>query len=161
MPAGGPQMPLAGSFNLKVTGTNGTRVHSASVVVKTALGLGTSDPEEIVLQAMSAQRIAGSWRVVADATAAGGARLEHPDAGAAKVASPLANPVDYFELTFAAKPNVPYRLWLRSRAQNDSYNNDSVFAQFSGSVTPTGTPVNRIGTTQGATIVLEDCSGCG
>jgi hypothetical protein len=120
-----------------------------------------SKPKEVVLYAKRAQPIAGAWRVVSDATAAGGARIEHPDAGAVKVATPLTNPVDYFELTFTAAQNVPYRLWLRGRAQKDSYNNDSVYAQFSGSVTATGTPVNRIGTAQAATVVLENCSGCG
>ena len=43
---------------------------------------------------------------------------------------------------------VPYRMCIRGGAQNDSYMNDSVFAQFSGSVTSTGMPVNRIGTTE-------------
>jgi len=148
-----------GSFTLTVTGTSGARVHSASVVVTVTPA--SSNAEEIVLYARNAQRVAGAWRLVADASAAGGARVEHPDAGAAKVATPLANPADYFELTFAAKSNVPYRLWLRGRAQNDSYNNDSVWVQFSGSVSATRTPVNRIGSTEGAAIVLEDCKGCG
>jgi len=39
-------------------------------------------------------------------------------------------------------------LWLRGRAQADSYNNDSVYVQFSGSVTAAGAPANRIGSTQ-------------
>jgi hypothetical protein len=36
-----------------------------------------------------------------------------------------------------------------------------VYVQFSGSVTNGATPVNRIGTTEAATVVLEDCTGCG
>jgi len=116
---------------------------------------------EIVLYAKNAKPINGNWRVVADATAAGGARVEQPDAGAAKVAAPLANPTNYFELTFTAEANRGYRLWLRGRAQNDSYNNDSVYVQFSGSVTSTGASANRIGTTQAEAVVLENCRGCG
>ena len=149
----------AGNFTLTVTGTSGARVHSASVVVTNPPPAGGA--EEIALYAKNAEHIAGAWRVVADTTAAGGARIEQPDAGAAKVTSPLANPADYFELTFVAQPNLPYRLWLRARAQNDSYNNDSVYVQFSGSVTEGGAPINRIQTTEAVPVVLEDCSGCG
>jgi len=99
--------------------------------------------------------------VVGDTTAADGSRIEQPDAGVAKITTPLADPTNYFEVTFTAEANKPYRLWLRGRAQADSYNNDSVYVQFSGSVTATGAPINRIRTTEAATVVLEDCSGCG
>jgi hypothetical protein len=103
----------------------------------------------------------GRWQVVADATAAGGARLHNPDAAAPKLTVPLASPPDYFELTFNAQAGVAYRLWLRGKAQNNHYNNDSIFMQFSGSVTLAGAPVYRIGTTSAAESNLEDCSGCG
>jgi hypothetical protein len=103
----------------------------------------------------------GTWRVVADTTAAGGSRMEHPNANAAKLSVPLASPTNYFELTFTAQANRPYRLWLRGKAQDNSYANDSVFVQFSGSVTSSGTATNRIGTTQAEAVVLEDCGGCG
>ena len=153
----------AGNFTLTVTATSGQRVHSAtvSIAVSNPPGAKESALTEIVLYAKDAAPIAGAWRVVPDATAAGGARVEDPDAGAPKLTTPRADPADYFELTFRAEPNVAYRLWLRGRAQNDSYHNDSVYVQFSGSVTTTGTPVNRIGTPQALTVVLEDCSGCG
>jgi hypothetical protein len=148
------------TFKVTVTGTSGALVHAATPVTVTVPAPGT-DLKEIVLYAKDAAPIAGTWHIVADTTAAGGARIEHPDAAAPKVTTPLANPVDYFEMTFTAAANVPYRLWLRGRAQNNSYSNDSVYIQFSGSVTNTGTAVNRIGTPQAATVVLEDCSGCG
>jgi hypothetical protein len=51
-------------------------------------------------------------------------------------------------------------LWLRGRAQGDSYLNDSVYVQFSNSVTSGGAPVNRINTTEAVAVVLEECSGC-
>jgi hypothetical protein len=89
------------------------------------------------------------------------ARVEQPDAGVAKITAPLANPTNYFEVTFNAQANTPYRLWFRGRAQADSYANDSFYVQFSGSVTSTGTPVNRIQTTEAVPMVLEDCGGCG
>jgi hypothetical protein len=103
----------------------------------------------------------GNFEVVADTTAAGGSRMDQPNAGAPKKTAPLANPVNYFEMTFTVEPNRAYRLWLRGRAQSNSYNNDSVYVQFSGTVTSTGTPVNRIGTTEAGAVVIEDCNGCG
>jgi hypothetical protein len=118
-------------------------------------------PAEVVLHAKNASPVVGNWRLVADSTAASGARIEQRDAGAPKVATPLASPANYFELTFSTKANTPYRLWIRGRAQNNSYLNDSVYVQFSGSVSTTGTPNYRIGTTGAVTVVIEDCSGCG
>jgi glucose/arabinose dehydrogenase len=103
----------------------------------------------------------GGWRVVKDATAAGGARLEHPNAGAAKLTTALAAPAHYFELSFTAYAGRPYHLWIRGRAQGDAYANDSVFVQFSGSVTASGAAHHRIGTTSAAAVSLEDCGGCG
>jgi hypothetical protein len=103
----------------------------------------------------------GNWRMVADTSAAGGSRIEQPDAGAARVAAPLASPANYFELTFTAVANKPYRLWLRGRAHADSYSNDSVYVQFSGSVTSAGAPIHRMQTNDAVPVVLEDCSGCG
>ena len=66
----------------------------------------------------------GNWALVSDATAAGGARVSNPDKGAAKIVTALASPVDYFELPFTASAGVGYRLWIRARAQSDSYAND-------------------------------------
>jgi hypothetical protein len=98
---------------------------------------------------------------VSDGTAAGGARIVHPNQNGAKLASPLAAPTNYFELTFNAEEGRPYRLWIRGRAESNGWANDSVFVQFSGSVTEAGSPVNRIGTPTGDSVNLEDCSGCG
>ena len=117
--------------------------------------------DEVVLYAKNASPIAGNWRLVGDATAAGGSRIEQPNAGAPKVTVPAASPANYFELTFTAQANRPYRLWLRGKASSNSWNNDSVYVQFSGSVTSTGTATDRIGTTEATTVVLEDCGGCG
>jgi glucose/arabinose dehydrogenase/PKD repeat protein len=116
---------------------------------------------EVVVHAWRSTTGHGTWRLVADATAAGGARLEHPNAGAPKVPAPLAAPADYFELTFSAQQNQPYRLWMRGRAQANDYSNDSVYVQFSDSVTATGAPVFRIGSADATSVVIEDCSGCG
>ncbi|HSD47057.1 MAG TPA: PQQ-dependent sugar dehydrogenase, partial [Pyrinomonadaceae bacterium] len=85
--------------------------------------------DEIVLYASQATRT-GNYVVVNDATAASGARLHNPDAGAAKLTNALANPASFAELQFTPKPGVGYRLWIRGRAQNDDPFNDSIFVQF-------------------------------
>lgn len=87
--------------------------------------------------------------------------MHHADAGMPKVTTPAINPPHYFDMTFSAEAGRPYRLWIRAKAQNDFWANDSVWVQFSGSVNSSGSPVYRIGTNSGTEINLEDCSGCG
>ena len=82
--------------------------------------------------------------------------LLNPDRGAAKRAAALASPASYVELTVNVAAGVPYRLWLRSRATNNAYANDSIYLQFSGAVDAAGTPLARIGTTSALSLILED-----
>jgi endonuclease/exonuclease/phosphatase family metal-dependent hydrolase len=110
---------------------------------------------EVVLYARHATTMAGAWSVVADATAAGGARMANPNAGKAKVSTAAASPASYFELSFAAEAGRPYRLWMRGQAAGDSYQNDSAFVQFSGSVDGAGRPQYRIGTTDATWVGVE------
>ena len=117
-------------------------------------------PPDVVLH-MSNAVLAGAWQLVADPAAASGIATLLPNTGRAKVSTPLAAPADYFELTFTAKANTPYRLWLRGRATADNKDNDSVHIQFSDSVTASGAAMARIGTTTSAEVNLEDCTGCG
>jgi hypothetical protein len=116
---------------------------------------------EIVLYAASASRLAGTWSLVPDALAAGGARVFNPDAAAAKLTTALANPANYFELTFQAEANVAYHLWIRGKADKNAWTNDSVYVQFSGSVTAAGAAINRIGTTGAATVSIENGTNAG
>jgi Beta-propeller repeat len=104
---------------------------------------------------------ADSWHSVPDSTAAGGARMFYPDHGAPKVVSPLANPASWFEVDFAADANVDYRVWIRGKAQNDYWGNDSVWLQFGDSIDASGQPIWRTQTTSATWAGLEDCSGCG
>ena len=123
---------------------------------------GTPGAGDIVLYpGVDGASLHGSWIAVADATAAGGTRLRNPDAGAAKLAAPLASPTNYVDLTFEAKKDVAYRMWIRGRADQDFWGNDSAYVQFSGSVTGLGAPMWRIGTASATTYTLEDCTGCG
>ncbi|MFL5638298.1 MAG: Ig-like domain-containing protein, partial [Gemmatimonadaceae bacterium] len=116
---------------------------------------------EIVLYAKNATLVAGNWTRVADAQAAGGTRLWNPDAGVPKLTTALASPANYFELRFNAEAGKPYRMWIRGRADRDSYTNDSVYAQFSGTVTSTSAPIYRIGTTDATWLGIEDGSNAG
>jgi hypothetical protein len=116
---------------------------------------------DVVLHAKDATVIQGTWLREPDPSAAGGARMYQPDLGAPKLAVPSPAPADHFELTFQAQAGIPYRLWLRGAAAQNHWNNDSVYVQFSGSVTETGLPTWRIGSPSATTVVLEDCSGCG
>ncbi|HYP26978.1 MAG TPA: Ig-like domain-containing protein [Blastocatellia bacterium] len=114
-----------------------------------------------MLYAAEASVKAGAWSVVADQSAAGGSRIHNADSASPKLPAPLANPAHYFEMSFQAEAGRPYRLWVRGKAQNDHWGNDSVYVQFSGSVNSSGGAVYRIGTTAGTEVNLEDCSGCG
>src|SRR6185503_9463910 len=118
-------------------------------------------PGDIVLWASEASVRIGGWPIASDATAAGGERLSNPDAGVPKIIDPLVSPPNYFEMTFSAQAATGYRLWIRGKAQGDSPYNDSVFAQFAGSVDAGGSAVFRIGTSSATAINLEDGLGVG
>ena len=137
----------------------------------TTAGTGSEDPppppppppgaSEIVLYAARASVVAGTWKVHADSTAAGGQRIGNANANLAKVSTPLATPANYFELTFNATAGVAYHLWIRGKADGNAWSNDSAYVQFSGSVTQQGAAAYRINTTSSAEYNLESCSGCG
>ena len=116
---------------------------------------------DIVLYAAHAPIVRGSWIIESDGTAASGARLTDPDAGRAKVSQAAPAPVDYIELTFQADAAIAYHLWLRGRADRNFYGNDSVYVQFSGSVSSTGEPVFRLGSTASAVVCIEQGDGAG
>ena len=114
---------------------------------------------DVVLHASKAPVRAGTWAVVADSTAAGGFAMANPNLGAPKVTTPLANPKNYFEMTFPAYAGEAYHLWIRGKSADNSYRHDSVYVQFSDSVTSAGSAVDRIGTRSGAAVALQRCNG--
>ena len=116
--------------------------------------------KEIVLYAFRGGRH-GNWVAEGDPTGALGARMRNPDRGAPKVTTPLAAPQDYIELTFIADPTQEYKLWLRGKAENDYWGNDSAWVQFEHSLNAAGAPAYRIGTADALPFNLEECSGCG
>src|SRR5215218_9946879 len=139
-------------------------MRNAMALASAALLIGAvsaSAQSDVVLQASQPSAKAGKWSVVSDGGAIGGAKIRHPDGGAAKITTASASPSNYFELTFSATKGVPYRLWIHGEADGDAWDNDSVFVQFSGSVTASGGATYRIGTTSATEVNLEPCKGCG
>ena len=105
---------------------------------------------------------AGAWRQVDDPTAAQALALWHPNAGAPKINTALANPVNYVDVSILADPTQTYKLWVRLRAENNYWGNDSIFVQFEGgAMTQDGQTRVATGTTDALDINLEQCSGCG
>lgn len=118
-------------------------------------------PEIVIYAAdVAASNIHGNWAKAGDTTAAAGVRIGSVDLGGATVSAPLAPPADYFDVTFQAQAGVRYRLWMRIDAAADSKWNDSFYVQFSGAVNSAGTPIYRVGTTQGLNVNQATCSTC-
>ena len=130
---------------------------SVSRTVTVANGASGSD---IVLYASEAPVRSGTWRIVTDTTAAGGRRLEQPQAGAATIDPPLASPAHYVELTANVRPDTNYRLWLRLKAAGNSGYSDSVWVQTSDTINTNGSPIFRVGTSSATRVNLQDCTGC-
>ena len=147
----------AGMFTFNLTAADaGWPTYTATQTLAITIG-----SREVVLYASDASIAIGAWSLVADSTAANGSRMWNPNAGAAKITTPLASPVSYFEVPFQAEAGVAYHLWVRGKAEKDSWSNDSVYIQFSDSVDANGAATYRIGTATATDVNLEDCSGCG
>jgi endonuclease/exonuclease/phosphatase family metal-dependent hydrolase len=116
---------------------------------------------DIVLTSNSVVRRAGKWIVESNSGAIGGSVIRHPNANLGKISTAYLTPTHYFEMTFTAEAGKPYRLWLRGRADNNYWANDSVHVQFSGSVTKSGSATYRIGTSSSTSVNLEECDNCG
>jgi endonuclease/exonuclease/phosphatase family metal-dependent hydrolase len=141
--------------------TLGALVLLTSYLAFSPRSTGQTQSSDIVLYASEATVRSGAWNRIADSSAAGGFLLSNPDAGVSKIVTALSAPSSYFEQTFNAQAGKGYRLWIRGRAQGNSPYNDSVYVQFSGSVTSSGGANLRIGTTDATVVNLEDCLACG
>jgi phosphatidylserine/phosphatidylglycerophosphate/cardiolipin synthase-like enzyme len=157
-------LSMATTYYWKVVSKTAANVPKSGPVwsFRTSGAAPQAGPLDAVLYASKASFVTGTWTVVADSSAAGGARIATPNAGAATVgASATASPVNYFEMTFLAEAGVPYRLWVRGKAASNAWANDSAWVQFNDSVNQSGAPLYRIGTTSAASVTIEDCASCG
>ncbi len=124
----------------------------------------TSAPEtiettpEIVIYASDVLRVEGDFQLVADPSAADGRRLWNPNRNVARLPVSAA-PATYAEFTFYAEAGRAYHIWMRGLAEKNLYTNDSFYAQFSGTVTAQGVAVNRIGTVEAMSLILEEGGG--
>jgi hypothetical protein len=115
---------------------------------------------EVVIYASDVKKMVGNYQLVADSTAANGQRLWNPNKGTAKLGI-SANPLNYAEFTFYAEAGRAYHIWMRGKADQNAWPNDSAFLQFSGTVNAMGTPVYRIGTTDSHWYSLEEGTSVG
>ena len=146
------------NYRVRAYTTAGNSGYSNAVTTSTPVP--TLSARDVVLYASEATVRVGAWTPVADATAAGGFRLNNTNAGAAVVSSAQANPANYFEMDFNAPAGVGFRIWLRGKATNDSGYSDSVHVQFSDSLSSAGgSAIYRIGTTSGTYVNLAEASG--
>ena len=125
----------SGSNLLTVTARDAAGNIGSSGAISVQVNNATSAPGDIILHVGKTGVGHGTWRSEADSSAASGVRMRDPNAGAAKLKTALANPADYFEVTFDVQANVPYHFWFRGKADNNHWSNDSIFVQFSS-----GTP---------------------
>jgi hypothetical protein len=102
----------------------------------------------------------GAWRLELDPSAAADVRVWHPNANAPKITTAAASPDHYVDHFFIADPSQTYKIWVRLRAEDDHWTNDSIFVQFEAA-TVNGQSRYGIGTTDALDINLEQCSGCG
>jgi phosphatidylserine/phosphatidylglycerophosphate/cardiolipin synthase-like enzyme/regulation of enolase protein 1 (concanavalin A-like superfamily) len=133
---------------------------SATASFRTTGAPPAAGPQDVVLYAWRSTNAPG-WTVTTDSSAAGGKRLANVNLNAPRVDAPLAEPTKYFDLGFSAEAGVPYRLWIRGKAAGNDYPNDSVWVQFSDSVSSAGTDQWRMRTTSAAMVEIEDCVSCG
>lgn len=90
-------------------------------------------------------RMFGSWKKVQDPTADFNPVISDMPDSEVKYNTPSIEPKDYFETEFYAKGRVNYHVWVRMKAQEDLYSNDSIYVQFSDSIGELGNPVYRTG----------------
>jgi endonuclease/exonuclease/phosphatase family metal-dependent hydrolase len=115
--------------------------------------------EDIVLFAANATNGPSSqWQKIPDSGAGGGFKMYLPQTAGTQ-ATVLGSPTDYFELTFSAPAGVPYRMWVRMKADNNDPLMDSCYAQFDHTVNVAGTSVIRIGGGSGETPRLQEATG--
>ena len=135
--------------------TNTATFDNVSVAASTTPPPPPPQNTDIVIYGSDVQASAlhGDWTSASDGSSPNGTKLQSRDDGASTTGSALANPTNYFDVTFNAAAGVPYRIWLRLEASANSKFNDSVWLQFSDAQI-SGTAAYPIGTTNGLLVNL-------
>jgi hypothetical protein len=143
-------VPTSGSYNFSAVAIDDEGLAS---LMSDAVTISTTS--EIVLRASQVTTMKGNFTLSADYTAAGGKSLWLLNKSLAKVNAAVAAPAHYAEFTFYAEAGRAYHLWLRGRAERDTYSNDSVHVQFSAVASA------LIGTTGSVVVNLEEDANAG
>lgn len=153
---GGDSQPATAPFTIS-SGTITTPASPSNITfVACNCGPGPTISDEVVLYGLDATAVVGNrWSLVSDSTAAGGHALYLSNTNTSKLPNASAAPASYVEFQFTVKAGVAYHVWTRMKADSNSYTNDSLFAQFSGSVDSNGQPTARIGTTAALILYLD------
>jgi PKD repeat protein len=148
----------AGTVQITLTVTDNAGATASASTTATISTVQGTPAGTVVLWAANTPlaNIHGAWSRLSDSTAAGKIALWNPNAGAQKIAPALANPANDFEQTFQASAGTAYHLWVRLKAQNNSFGNDSIHVQFNDSTDDTGRASLRIGSTDSAEVVLQN-----
>ena len=121
-----PMFMPSGRHTFTVTAYDGRGGQASDTTIYTVLPY-----KEVVIHATDAWPLGGAWRLEQDPTAAEGYRVRHPNAGAPKLETAVANPVDYVDFSFPADPTQTYKLWIRGKADGNSWANDSWYTSSS------------------------------
>jgi hypothetical protein len=146
----GGDFTLAPGTDWAQAGTDGVDLGADTDELQISTSPGTPATADIVLRTAQLSRVVGTYQLRADATAAGGHALWHPNKAAASMKVPSATPATFAEFTFVAEAGRKYYVWLRGRAEWNDPANDSVHLQF------TNVSEARIGTTSSIVINLEE-----
>jgi endonuclease/exonuclease/phosphatase family metal-dependent hydrolase len=136
------------------------RVALLSAAVSLAAAASAAASPDVVLYPSDVTAISGNWARVQSASGAGITKMQSVDRGWSATDQPLANPNDYFEVTFSAPSYTKYHVWLRLRATDESKWNDSVWVQFSDALDRGGNTVYPIGSGQALLANLTTCGDC-
>jgi hypothetical protein len=147
-----------GSYEITVEANDGRGAVGSDTVAYTV-----TPEKEVVLHVGNAPwytEPVGNWQIAADATAASGKTGRDVNLGAPKITSPSPNPSSYLDIGFVADTTQTYKLWVRLKADGNSWSNDSLWLQFTNAVDSSGRSIAP-GTASGIEVNLEECSGCG
>ena len=125
------------------------------VAIASDLGDRTSSARDVIIYGsdVALMDLHGGWLRLTDSTSPNRAKLVTTNTGFVTADLPEAWPEHYFEITFDALADTPYRVWLRLKALNNDKYNDSLWVQFSDALV-NGVPFYEINSTSALLVNL-------